>query len=113
MMDAATPERTHPQRIGDERLKKSLPAVPFERPKAGVHRQAIFWFWFEHDEFMPFLQSQKNILYPLPPVSDTHVTGSVRRSMTIIVSIRGIFDIFQTIGIGSFSLKGHERVFTI
>ncbi len=65
MTDAATTERTPLQRIGDERLKKSLPAVPFEKPKAGVHRQAI-WFWFEYDEFMPFLQSQKNILYPLP-----------------------------------------------
>jgi hypothetical protein len=31
--------------------------MPFEGPKTGVYRQAIFWFWFEHDEFMPFLQS--------------------------------------------------------
>ena len=58
-------ESTPLQRIGDERLKKTLPAVPFEKPNTGVHRQAIFWFWFEYDEFMPFLQSQKNILYPL------------------------------------------------
>jgi hypothetical protein len=77
MIDAATTERTQPQRIGDERLKKSLSAVPFERPKTGVHRQAIFWFWFEHYAFMLFLQSQKKYSLSPPPILDTHATGSV------------------------------------
>jgi hypothetical protein len=77
MIDAVTTERMPPQRIGDERLKKSLSAMPFERPKTGVHRQAIFWFWFEQYAFMLFLRSQKKYSLSPPPILDMHATGSV------------------------------------
>ena len=51
--------------------------MPFERPKTGVHLQAIFWFWFEHYAFMLFLQSQKKYSLSPPPILDMHATGSV------------------------------------
>jgi hypothetical protein len=78
VIDAFTTERTPPQWIGDEGFKKkSLSAMPFERPKTGVHRQAIFWFWFEQYAFMLFLQSKKKYSLSPPPILDTHATGSV------------------------------------
>jgi len=51
--------------------------MPFEGPKTGVYRQAIFWFWFEQYAFMLFLQSQKKYSLSPPPILDMHATGSV------------------------------------
>jgi hypothetical protein len=59
------------------------------------------------------LQSKRNGVFFCPIRFQSLCNRPVIRSMTIIMSIGGIFDIFQTISIGIFSLKRHERVFTI
>jgi len=69
--------------------------------------------WFEYYAFMPVPAEQKKWCFFCPIRFQSLCSLPVIRSMTIIMSIGGIFDIFQTISIGIFSLKSHERVFTI
>jgi hypothetical protein len=96
------------QRIGDERLKKLCPPCPLR----GFIVRQFFGSGLNMMSSCRFSRAKKIFFIPFPYFG--HVRNRIGgRYRTIIVSIRGIFDIFQAIVIGSFSRKGHERVFAI
>jgi hypothetical protein len=59
-MIAAAPEGSHPRRISNKQLKKTLPAVPQRGPEVGFHRihYDFHGFWCKH-QFMSVSPEQK------------------------------------------------------
>jgi hypothetical protein len=74
-MIAAAPEGSHPRRISNKQLKKTLPAVPQRGPEAGsIVYITIFMVFGANTSSCPFLHS---------PKSNTH--NNIKQPISMII----------------------------